>query len=409
LKGAVVSKLRAEQIVAALADAAERWCDADFPARVRATQAIVARTGYTEPVVDYALDALFGELDARTLHDTIADELGSLAALDGFVAREGRPEVFFAPQGDVAIVSSDTTIGVAVPALVYALCAKASVLVKDRDDALVRAFAETIATERPELGARMSVETWDGSNVDASRDRLADARVVLAYGRNETLRAIRRVLRPEARFVPFGHRTSIGYVAREALAAPAAARDMARALATDAFLFDGEGCLSIHVAFVERGGALEPAEFAQIAGNACDEVAVEFPAGFSELDPAGIAIRSAALFRAAQGTGAVYGGVLAPHLLVLDPDPADPPPWARRTLGLYSVDGPEEALAFLQRHGLELEAVATAPGTRAEIDAFAIAAGASRLAAFGTLQRPPLGGEHGGVGRILPFVRAIYK
>jgi hypothetical protein len=28
---------------------------------------------------------------------------------------------------------------------------------------------------------------------------------------------------------------------------------------------------------------------------------------------------------------------------------------------------------------------------------------------LGTLQRPPLGGEHGGAGRILPFVRAIYR
>jgi Acyl-CoA reductase (LuxC) len=405
---AAVTKLGAEQIIAAVADAAERWRDADFPDRVRTTQAIVARTRYTEPVVDYALDALFGALDARTIRATIAGELGSIAALDGFVPRAGRPDVLFVPLEGVAIVSSDTTIGVAIPALAYALCAKASVLVKDRDDALVSAFSETVARERPELAERMRIETWGGNDAGLSHERLASARVVVAYGRNETLRSIRSQLHPEARFIPFGHRTSVGYVAREALSG-GAAHEVARGLATDALLFDGEGCLSIHVAFVERGGALDPAAFAKIAGDACAQVAIEFPAGLVALDPVAAAIRSSALFRAAQGVGAVYAAAAAPHLVVLDPDPDEPPPWARRTLVLYAIEGPEEALAFLRRHALDVEAIGTAPGTRADITDFAVASGASRIALLGTLQRPPLGGEHGGGGRILPFVRAIYR
>jgi hypothetical protein len=409
LKGDAVPSPRAEQIITAVGDAAERWRNADFPPRVRATRAIVARTGYTEPVVDYALDALFGALDRATLRATIAGELGSPEALDGFVHRTGRPAVFFAPLDPAAIVSSDTTIGVAIPALAYALCAKATVLVKDRDDALVRAFAETIASERPALAERMHVETWDGRDAAASAERLASARVVVAYGGSAALRAIRALLDPEARFVPFGHRTSIGYVAREALATATGARDAAYGLARDALLYDGEGCLSLHVAFVERGGALDPAAFAAILGAACDETAVEFPAGYAALDAAAVAIRATALFRAAQGLGALYGGTLAPHLVVLDPDRDAPPPWARRTLALYAVDDPSEALAFVGRHVPALEAVALAPGSRADVEAFAVASGASRIAPLGTLQRPPLGGEHGGVGRILPFVRAIYR
>ncbi|MBD5604500.1 MAG: hypothetical protein IAI48_05355, partial [Candidatus Eremiobacteraeota bacterium] len=137
--------LRAAQIVDAIADAAARWRDADFPARVRTTRAIVARTGYTEPVVDFALDRLFESIERRSLGATIAGELGSLAALDGFVHREGRPDVYFRGVDRVAIVSSDTTIGVAVAPLVFALCAKAHVTVKDRDDELVTAFAATLA------------------------------------------------------------------------------------------------------------------------------------------------------------------------------------------------------------------------------------------------------------------------
>jgi len=400
--------LRAEQIVAAVADAAKRWTDADFPPRVRATQAIEQRTGYSEPVIDYALDALFGSIDRTTLSATIAGELGALDALDGFIVREGRPAVTYRAIERVAIVSSDTTIGIAIPPLAFALCAKTHVTVKDRDDGLVAAFGETIVEERPELRDAMRIEAWQGTDDAASRSRLEDAGAVVAFGRSQTLGAIRALLRPDARFVPFGHRTSIAYVSRKALADPAAAREAARGLAVDALLYDGEGCLSVHAAFVERGGAIDGAAFAALVAAACEAAAVEFPAGYAEDDEV-TAYRRGAEFRAAQGSGSVYPGRNGPHLVVLDPPGEDSPPLLRRTLALYTLDGPAEARAFLERHAIALEGVATDAATRADVEAFALGSGASRLAMLGTLQRPPLGGEHGGAGRILPFVRAIYR
>ena len=380
---------------------------------MRTTRALIERTGYTEPVVDYALDALFEDIDERALRDAIAGELGSLEALDGFVARTGRPDVRYAGVGLAAIVSSDTTIGVALPALAFALCAGCRTIVKDRTDLLLAAFAETLAEERAELGERIEIAVWDGADGVASRARLGDADTVVAYGRTETLAQIRALLRPDARFVPFGHRTSAGYVARESLADEGAARAAARGAARDALLYDGEGCLSIHALFVERGAAIEPRAFARIVTAAFDEAAIEFPAGYAELDPATAAYRRAAAFRAAQGAGELFAGVVAPHLIVLDPPPSDPPPLFRRTLAIYSVDGAEDALAFVRRHGVPLEAVAFDRASfavpRADLEAFALASGASRVATLGDAQRPPLGGEHGGAGRILPFVRAIYR
>jgi hypothetical protein len=401
--------LSAKQIVAAIADAARRWCDADFPARVRSTRDIIARTGYREPVVDYALDSLFAGLDARTLRTTIASELGSTEALDGFVAREGRPDVSFASAGLVAVVSSSTTIGVAIPALAYALCAKSSVRVKDRSDFFVAAFAETVASERPELAGRMQIEAWDSRDADAVPAFITEAGVVVAYGSDATLAALRRALRSETRFIPYGNRTSVGYVAAETLGDTASAREAARGIAVDALLYDGEGCLSIHLVFVEREAVLDPKAFAKMLAEACDEAAVEFPAGYTKLDPAAAAIRAAAFFRAAQGSGAVFGGNTAPHLVILDPPRDDVPPWARRTIAVYGIDGPQDALGILRRHNIALEAVGTGSPASPVIEAFAIAAGASWIGRLGTLQRPPLGAEHGGVGRILPFVRAIYR
>ena len=401
--------LPASRIVDAVADAARRWTNADFPSRVRATRALIERTGHSEPVVDYALDRLFESIDRNALRDAIAGELGSLDALDGFVARPGRPDVYFRGASRVAIVASDTTIGVAIPALSFALCAKAHVTVKDREDRLVAAFAETLAEEEPLLGERIAVDVWSSADDSASRNRLRDAEVVVAYGGDAALRAIRAQLAPQARFVPFGHRTSVGYVARETLADPAHLRHVARAIALDALLYDGDGCLSLHALFVERGGACEPAAFARELSRACDAVAIEFPPGRTELDSRVAAYRRAALFRATQGRGSLCGDPAGQHLIAYDAPRSEPPPLLPRTLALYPVDGPAEALAYLQEHRLPLEAFASDAEPRSDVAAAALQSGASRIARFGTLQSPPLGGEHGGEGRILPFVRAIYR
>src|ERR1700736_3291492 len=64
--------LSAERIAGFIADAAARWCGADFAPRVRATAAIEARLGYSIPVVDYALDRLFGAVTRDTLEAAIA-------------------------------------------------------------------------------------------------------------------------------------------------------------------------------------------------------------------------------------------------------------------------------------------------------------------------------------------------
>ncbi len=397
------------RIASAVADAARRWSDADFPPRVRATRAIRERTGYTEPVVDYALDALFGGIDADAMLATIASELGSLDVLETFVARPGRPDVMYRGVENVAIVSSDTTVGVALPALAFALCAGAHAIVKDRSDRLIASFAETLAQERPELGERIDATAWDGANDAASRSHLARADTVIAFGGSDALRELRAHLKPDALFVPYGHRTSLGYVERESLVDAETAREVARGVARDALLYDGDGCLSLHAAFVERGGALDPHAFARILGDAFDEAAREFPAGY-ESDAKLEAYRRSASFRASQGRGATFSGSMGPHLVAYDAPPDEPPPLARRTLALYPTDGPDDALAFVRRHGLPLEALAFGEAhPRPDLVTFATASGASRLAMLGTLQRPPLAGEHGGYGRILPFVRAIYR
>jgi hypothetical protein len=400
--------LPARRIVAAIASAAERWSDADFPPRVRATAEICARTSYTEPVVDFALDRLFRGFNEGALLAALAGELGSPEALDGFVPRAGRADGYAAPAGRVAIVASDTTIGVALPAALFALCAKCDVVVRDRSDALCAAFLETLAVEDKAFAEALRAVPAADHDDEGWLGELAIADVVVAFGGDEALRAIRERTRAQARFVAFGHRASVGYVARGALGGNVDA--LAGGAARDALLYDGEGCMSLHAVFVERGGEIDPPSFAGVLARALERGAVEFPARDTRPAAAVAGYRDQSLFRSALGKGATYTAPSAPHLLVVDPPRDEPPPLLPRTLALYAVDGPAELLAFVRAHGVALEAVALAdPARRRDVLDAVVATGAARIAPFGSLQAPSFADEHGGTARISEFVRWVTR
>jgi hypothetical protein len=392
-------------ILRAVADAAERWSDADFPPRVRVLSAICARTGYSEPVVEYALDRLFFSISQGALETTIVDELGSLDVLDDYVTSADGVRRRALPRGPVCIISSRTTIGVAIVPAIFALCAKCEVLVKDREDRLVSAFFATLAEELDVLRSAARAQHWDGER-DARDLEAFDT--VVAFGTDVTLARIRASLALRTRLIPFGSKASVGYVGRSALSDEAVARAIAEGAARDLLLYDSEGCLSLHVLFVQRGGALSPGDFAERFARAVERTAVEFPIGTRTPQSVArmTAARDLALFRAANGRTRVYTDTALSYLLVLEPPVDAPPAFLPREIGVYAVDTPNDAAAYIQRHRIPIEAIAVA-GARGDTTAIAAELGAARIANFGDLQAPPLHTYHGGRPRIAEFVRWI--
>ncbi|HUA08926.1 MAG TPA: acyl-CoA reductase [Candidatus Acidoferrales bacterium] len=395
----------ARAIVRAVADAAARWADADFPIRVRLLARIVERTGYTSPVVEYALDQLFGSLTNDAIEATIANELGSIDTLDEFALRPGRPRARALAAGNVCVISSRTTIGVAIVPAIFALCAKCDVLVKDREDGLVRAFFSSLAQERDEFAEAARAEAWEGESESVS---LGSFDVVVAFGSDATLGRIANATRAGSRFVGFGSRASIGYVAREELRDVAHATALAAGAARDLVLYETEGCLSLHALFVERGGGVDPQQFTKLVAQEVERASVEFPPGLRDARASAriASARNLAAFRSAAGTGSVFSDARGSYLTVLDPPLSEPPAFLPRALAIHAVDDPGEAIAYLAAHDVPVEAVALA-GRRDDLRAFAVEIGAHRIARFGDLQRPPLGGNHGGRARIADFVTWI--
>jgi hypothetical protein len=383
-----LASLAAASIARAISEAAERWLDADFPPRVRATARIAERTGYSMPVVEYALDRNFEAITFAAIESVVNDELGGFSILDGFQPRAGRTAAWAAPVGRVCVISSRTSIGVALPPAIFALCAKCAVEVKDREDALVASFFETLAEERIEFAGAARAQAWSARDENAPDLRTFDA--VVAFGRDDTLSKVREALRPDARFIAFGARASAGYVARGDLPNRDAARSLARAAARDIVLYDTEGCLSLHVLFVEDGGAVAQTEFSRMLDGEIAAAGIEFPTGQTTAARLSHA-RALAGFRESRGTAAD----LPPHFLPRMTTPV-------------AVREPADALAYLRRHGVVLEGFAVSGG-RDDVLRMAATAGAVHIARLGELQNPPLSGNHGGRSRISDFVRWIDK
>jgi len=339
-----------------VADAAERWSDADFPPRVRATAALEAGLGYTIPVIDYALDRLFAGLTVPVMRTAIEDELGDVAALDGFTARAGRAAAWARGVDRVSIVSSDASIGAAIPPLAYALCAKCRVTLLN-GDTLVAAFAETLGEALPETRAAIDMRAWAGVE-DAS---FGAAGTVVAFGGLDALRTIRAACAPDAAFVAFRPGVSAGYVDRAALTGDLGA--LAGGIARDALLYGGGGAHPLRHLFVERIDAASQQRLVHALADARAATLVEFPPGRHE-------------------------------------PPADLPP--------IVVDDADAAAAYVAHDAIPVQAVGvTATLDDAAAKALAEAFGAVRIAPFGELQAPPGGGHDGGRARIADFIRWI--
>jgi Acyl-CoA reductase (LuxC) len=395
-------KTPVRSIVGAIAGVAIQWSNAAFAARIRARDAVSARTGYSLPVVEYAFDRLFGSLRRDQIEAVIADELGSLDVLDGFAKRSGRPRAHALPVGRVCIVSSRTTIGVAIVPAIFALCAKCEVLVKDREDALVAAFFETLAQAHPELAAAATAQPWTG---DADAPSLGTFDAVVVFGSDATLATIAATVASPTRLIGFGSKGSAGYVTREALQSETEAQRIARGAARDLVLYDSEGCLSLHALFVEHGSAVSPQRFAEMLADAIRDVTVEFPSAPADTTTAGLAMaRDLAAFRT--GRQHIYSEPTAAYLAVLDPPIEEPPLFLPRTIGIHSVEHPAKVAEYFKRHSISLEALAVSH-RRPDLLELAERLHAARIAPFGTLQAPPLGVFHGGRPRIAEFVRWI--
>ncbi|HMI30544.1 MAG TPA: acyl-CoA reductase [Candidatus Limnocylindrales bacterium] len=403
----------AAEIHRALERVAQRFLDPEGPARRNAV-AWLARSGrFSIPMIERALDDTFGPLAAGGVSRWVASEIGSAAALDWPTPdRKGIPRQAFGPEWMLQIYAGNVP-GLPVWPLYSALAMKSAVLAKtsSQEPLLAPLLARTIAEEDPDLGACIAVAWWKGGTDELDRAAIRLAPAVLAFGGDNAIASIAREAHPEAKVVLHGSKVSVAYIAGDSLKRRALA-DIAARAAHDVALYDQQGCLSPHAFYVERGGDVSPAAFASALGGALEALRDGLPRREPELEEAARIqlYRAQAQFEEAgevRGTRVLASSEGTDWTLVYEDGARFEPTPAYRTVRVHAVGGVNEVAAAIAPAVGAIEAIGLeARGREKAVLAAEFAAmGVPRISALGALQQPALSGTHGGVHRLLPFLK----
>lgn len=295
--------------------------------------------------------------------------------------RSGAP-----PPPPAGVVLAGNVPGLAAQSLLPALLAGRPLLLKSSsaEPLFAAALIAALARREPALGEALAAVTFAGDAPDLVEAAFAACGVVLAYGGDAALGALRARL--GGRLVGQGPKASVALVGgrHDPLTT-------GRALARDVALLDQRGCLSVHAVWVEG----DAHELAETLAFALATEALRLPPGPALPEAlAGVhQLRGEAELR-----GARIGG-LAPEAgtVVLAADAAFRPSPGLRAVRIHGVADLGEALAALASWRGRLQGAALA-GDRARATWAELGElGISRVARAGELQAAAAGWANGGI------------
>lgn len=324
------------------------------------------------------------------LLDVVRAELGHEDVLDDFQRYGSHLAKAVAP-GTILHVLSGNTPHAALQSLIRGLLLGARNLCKLPSCGLpaIEEFRSRLPEPlREAVEISPQGESWWWENAD----------VVIAFGSDETIRAVRARVAEKRIFIAHGHAVSLALIYEDP-----ELRSVALA-ARDAALFDQQGCLSPHGFHVRQNAA----EYAERLAAEMEKIEAEMPrAALSAEDSASIrSMREEYAFRAATTPD------LRLHrsrdstawTVVFDPDPAFRSSPLNRFL--FVRPWPEDFASALAEVRPHLSAIGIWPAT-CENAIHAATLGASRICPVGQMQTPPFTWHQDGRQALAPLVRWI--
>ena len=230
--------------------------------------------------------SLLGEITTEKLSQWVTAELGHIDALDTFLPHG---EIFsraYAPVLILHIVSGNTPHA-AFQSLLRGLLVGAQNLIKTPSQGMpeLETWIESFPPELKKLTeyhSQLTEEQWH------------EAEVVIAIGSDDSIESIHSKLRPHQKFIPHGHKVSIGVVTSDFEKA-------AYLAAKDCSLYNQRGCLSPHAIYVK--GNVQ--EFAEMMAHEIEQYSAIDPPLPLSLQEAGAIqnLRQSAQFIAANDDG----------------------------------------------------------------------------------------------------------
>lgn len=340
-----------------------------------ARHALAFSSGLSRPMVEWALHEALAPLRYEALHalarSPVPPHPGAVPVRAGQLC--------------VVVLAGNIAIGparaIALPLLFgWPVLAKAS----SEDDALARLLEAALTESDRELANAYRVVTFGAEHESLASALFEQADAVSVYGSDATVNAIRAQLGATVSFIGHGHGLGVAVIGRAALSDEARARDSARKLALDVAAYDQRGCLSPHVAWVERGASVGPDAFARLVHEELGRLEATLPRG-SLPRPAASAQLSW------RGVSAIRGELLEGDKCSISYEEGGPlrvsPGY--RNLQVIALDGLHELTAKLLPLGVHLKCIGLAGVASQELLAALPARVAPRLCPLGEMQRPP--------------------
>ena len=408
---AYLTTLSVAKIVSIVDQAIAGLLDRHHPLRIRAEALLPVVTGYDAEMIRRGLTGYLKTFRQPQLKRFLAEDFSDAQLLDDF---QPRPNGGFARAFGPSLLMhiwAGNVPGLPLWSLISGLLVKAGSVGKlpGAEPLMAGWFAQLLAEIDPQLGECLAVVWWKGGDAEVEKSWFQQPDVVVAYGGNATLAAIQRQLPVTTRFLPHGHKVSVGLVARSALDARQGA-ELARRASYDVMRNDQAGCYSPQMLFIERGGRVSPQQFAAYLAHELQVLGRRHPRralSLAEINQIA-AWRNAEEIHALQGDRTLYGDVTDSWAVVCV-DASEPlvPAALGRTLKIVAVEDLSHAISLIERQKLYLQTAALAadPQSLFQLSAQLGQAGVTRITAFGEMTSPAAGWHHDGRFNLLDLVR----
>lgn len=411
---AQLKSLPVAQIIEIIDRAVARLLDPQDPYRRDAERLLPLVTGFDAEMVRLALTDYLKTFRAPQLRRFVAEDFANPTLLDSFQPRPKGGWAKALGPDCLAHVWAGNVPGLPLWSLISGLLVKAGNIgkVASAEPLLAGWFARLLAEVEPRLADCLAVVWWPGGQVELERALFGQAQVVMAYGGNAALAQMRQQVPAHTRFLPHGHKLSLGMVAASALDAHQCLA-CARLAALDVVRYEQQGCYSPHVFFVARGGRVTPEDFAHYLAAELAALQQRFPRRTLSLEDS----VSLAQWRQTQEFDAIaspshtlIGDADAPWSVAFSDGPRALAPTAlNRSISVVAVDHLGDVMDWLAPHASVLQSAAVAASPE-ELFALADAlgqVGVTRICALGTMTAPEAGWHHDGRFSLLDLVQIV--
>lgn len=267
-----LNQLSVREIVRTIGLAAEKWTDPHYHYRQVAEKYLPLMTGYDATQTTLELKQYMRLFREKELLRFVNSELANTGmAIDEFQPNlSGGFSKFYGPDLLFQIFSGNVP-GVQIWTLIMGLLVKSAIIGKTSfaEPLMPVLFVKTLADVDPRLADVLAILPWSSQEVTLTKTAIQHAETVIVSGSEQTVTAVRDFVPATKQLIRYGYKIGVALVGRIALTADYY-RQTAEKLVSDLGVYDQQACLAPQSVYIERGGQLSPAEFANVMATALD-------------------------------------------------------------------------------------------------------------------------------------------